>query len=56
MARLPPLYKPNCRIGHLWRYIPNGYVETLRQEKNLIRDERLAAYYDQLRLIVRGPI
>jgi arabinofuranosyltransferase len=56
MARLPPFYTPSWRIGHLWRKIPKGYVETLRQGKNLIRDEGLAAYYDQLSLIVRGPI
>jgi arabinofuranosyltransferase len=56
MSRLPPIYNPNWRIGHLWREIPKGYVETLRQGKNLIKDEKLAAYYAQLSLITRGPI
>jgi arabinofuranosyltransferase len=56
MARLPPLFRPDWRIGHLWRYVPKGYEETLRQGKNQIKDEQLAAYYDQLAQIVRGPI
>jgi arabinofuranosyltransferase len=56
MARLPPLYNPNWRVGHLWRDVPKGYVETVRQGKNQIKDEGLAAYYDQLSLITQGPI
>jgi arabinofuranosyltransferase len=56
MARIPPLFTPNWRVGHLWRDIPKGYEETLRLGKNQIKDEGLAAYYDQLSLITRGPI
>jgi arabinofuranosyltransferase len=44
------------RIGHYEREVPAGYLQTLRTGVNQIRDPNLAAYYDQLALIVRGPL
>ncbi len=44
------------RIGHYEREVPEGYLQTLRTGVNQIRDPNLAAYYDQLALIVRGPL
>ena len=44
------------RPGHLWRPIPDGYLDSLPAEPNRITDPDLAAYYDVLRLVTRGPI
>jgi len=44
------------RMGHLKREIPEGYIESLRTNRNLIKDEKIAKYYDKIRLITRGKI
>lgn len=56
LARLPAIYDPNWRIGHFRRVIPDGYAATLETGVNQIADPQLAAYYDRLRLVVRGPL
>jgi arabinofuranosyltransferase len=56
LARLPPRYNPNLRVGHYQRHVPEGYVETLRTGDNRIADPDLAAYYDELALVTRGPL
>ncbi|HKN47448.1 MAG TPA: hypothetical protein VJ144_05705, partial [Candidatus Polarisedimenticolia bacterium] len=53
---IPRLAGKKYRIGHFVRRIPAGYFETLVTGENRIRDPRLAAYYDRLSLITRGPI
>jgi len=54
LARLPAF--KNSRIGHFKRLIPDGYLQTLVQGKNLIVDKNLAEFYDKLTLITRGQI
>ncbi|HPD19247.1 MAG TPA: hypothetical protein PLF61_06255, partial [Candidatus Goldiibacteriota bacterium] len=54
LSRLPA-YKYS-RIGHFKRIIPDGYLQTLYQNKNLIADKNLAEFYNKLNLIVRGPV
>jgi arabinofuranosyltransferase len=44
------------RIGHFARQWPEGYEETLRQDQNLIKDEKLAKLYDKISVITKGPI
>jgi arabinofuranosyltransferase len=56
LARLPPMYDPNWRIGHFIRAIPAGYEATLLDGENKIRDPALARYYDKLKLITAGPL
>ncbi|HXF61382.1 MAG TPA: hypothetical protein VNK95_07185 [Caldilineaceae bacterium] len=56
LARLPAFYTPDWRIGHFRRIIPTGYLGTLRTQENRLADPGLAAYYEKLRLIVRGPL
>ena len=56
LARLPGMYKRHWRIGHIRRFIPDGYPESLQQEANKLKDPQLAAYYSDLRLIVSGEI
>ncbi len=55
LARLPAT-DPQWRIGHLGRFVPAGYLETLTQGRNLIADPHLARYYDKLAYIIRGPL
>ena len=56
MARLGmPEGKP-WRIGHFERLIPAGYLETLASGENKLCNPGVAAFYDKLRLITRGPL
>ncbi len=56
LARLPAIENPEWRVGHLWRYIPDGYRESIASGRNSIRDPQLARYYDRLRLVTSGPL
>jgi len=56
LARLPAAYDPGWRIGHFMRVRPPGFFKTLPSGENMITDKDLASYYDQLRLITRGPL
>jgi arabinofuranosyltransferase len=56
LARLPSIYNPEWRIGHLSRRIPEGYLETIKKGENLIQDAKLAKYYDILSNITRGDL
>jgi arabinofuranosyltransferase len=55
LARLPP-GDPSWRIGHFGRYVPDGYPETVVSGINQIEDPDLGRYYDNLLLVVRGPL
>ena len=55
LARLPVLYTPDWRIGHLDRLIPHGYRESVQQATNLIVDPVVKALYADLRVITRTP-
>ena len=54
LARLPAT--PRWRIGHYLRTLPAGYVESVVTGSNRIADPRLAAYYDVVREVTRGPL
>ncbi|RMF73927.1 MAG: hypothetical protein D6744_15075, partial [Planctomycetota bacterium] len=56
LARLPARRDVRLRIGHMSRVIPEGYADSLRADRNLIRDPAIAALYDDVRLVTRGPI
>ncbi len=56
LARLPLAPGSKWRIGHYWRDIPDGYIETLHTGENQIVDPDLAAYYDKIRIVTRGPL
>jgi arabinofuranosyltransferase len=53
---IPRLAPKGYRVGHFVRKVPPGYVETLMTGQNRIRDRDLAAYYDALSLVTRGPL
>ena len=54
LVRLPAI-KP-WRIGHFQRLVPDGYIASIQSGTNQILDPALAAYYDRLMVITRGPI
>ena len=56
LARLPVRTDKTWRIGHFKRDIPLGYEQTFRDGKNDLKNPDLIKYYDQLRLIISGPI
>jgi arabinofuranosyltransferase len=62
LARLrPPLGRDGdpAPSGSIWerrRPIPDGYVRSLPDKANSLADSGLSAYYDQVRLVTRGPL
>lgn len=56
LARLPARYDPKWRIGHFTRHVPAGYLRSLKSGRNELQDQQLAAYWDKLRLVTRGPL
>jgi arabinofuranosyltransferase len=55
LARLPSR-QDRWTIGHFARRTPEGYQETLETGHNVIVESGVAAFYDRLALITRGPI
>jgi arabinofuranosyltransferase len=56
LARLPAVKDPNWRIGHFARHIPEGYVATLRSGRNVIKDRKLALFYNKISIITRDKL
>ena len=57
LARIPTLRSATrWRIGHFYRAIPDGYVDTLKSGTNRIADPCIRQYYDKLAIVIRGPI
>lgn len=59
LSRLPasqPEYIDQWKSGHFHRDIPNGYIESIENDCNMIQDADLRQYYDAVRIITRGPL
>ncbi|NLE89305.1 MAG: hypothetical protein GX607_23210 [Myxococcales bacterium] len=56
LARLPPPYRRDWRIGHMSRPLPAGYRETLETGENRLEDPRLRELYGRLQLVTRGSL
>ena len=56
LSKLPAIYDPNWRVGHLRRAVPEGYRESIWNMENEIEDPDLHEYYDVILLITRGKI
>ena len=56
LSKLPAIYDPNWRVGHLRRAVPEGYRESVWNNDNEIEDPDLHEYYEVIRLITRGRI
>jgi arabinofuranosyltransferase len=54
LARLPTQHP--WRVGHYYRVVPEGYMETIQEGVNRIRDPQIAAYYDTLKLVIQAPL
>jgi arabinofuranosyltransferase len=54
LARLPA-QRP-WRIGHFARTLPAGYMESVVQDQNLVEDPEIAALYEVIREVTRGPL
>jgi arabinofuranosyltransferase len=54
LARLPA--DRRWRIGHYQRAVPDGYFQSVLTGSNRIADPALAAYYDVIREVTRGPL
>ena len=55
LARIP-FKGGSWRIGHFYRDLPAGYIETLRTGQNQLKDPCIRKYYEKLDLVIRGPI
>jgi arabinofuranosyltransferase len=58
LARMPvsPRLYFEFYAGHYFRDIPEGYLESVAQDKNLLTDPLLHDYYTHLRNVTRGPL
>ncbi len=56
LARLPAKLDTNWRIGHFERRIPDGYEDSIRQDKNLLKDPPTREYWEVIRTATRGPL
>ena len=58
LARLPvsPRLYFEFYVGHYFRDIPPGYLESLTSGTNQIADPELHEYYEHLRAVVSGPV
>lgn len=56
LARLPARRDARLRPGHLERLLPAGYLESLLEDRSLLADPGLNAYYTRLRLVTRGAL
>lgn len=56
LARLPAEQRTNWRVGHYFRKLPEGYIETLKQGTDHLTDRNLAEYYSHIQRIVAGPV
>ncbi len=56
LARLPMQEHQRWRPGHIVRRVPAGYYATRETGENRIEDADLAAYYDELSLVLAGEL
>ena len=56
LARLPVSNPVMWRPGHFYRVIPDGYIGSVKEGRNLIKDPGLHLYYEKLLTITRNPL
>ena len=56
LARLPAEHRTNWRVGHYFRKIPEGYLESLKTGEDRLVDRSLAMYYLKLKKITEAPL
>jgi arabinofuranosyltransferase len=55
LSRLPA-EPEGWRIGHFRRKLPEGYVASVREDRNLLTDPEVRPLYDAVRLATRAPL
>jgi arabinofuranosyltransferase len=56
LARLPALKKREWGIGHFFREIPEGYLNSIQSHENLIADQATKDFYSAIKLVTQGPL
>ncbi len=58
LARIPvsPRLLFEFYAGHYFRDLPEGYLESVTENRNLLVDPQLHEYYDAIRNVTRGPL
>jgi arabinofuranosyltransferase len=56
LARLPARPDPNWRIGHHHRSIPEHYISSLLESRNLLGSGGLGEYYDKIMTLTRSNL
>jgi arabinofuranosyltransferase len=56
LARMPADRSKPWRVGHTYRVIPEGYLESLQTGENRMSDEALGARLERLWRITRDPL
>ena len=56
LARIPYRQTLGFRPGHFTRAPPTGYLDSIVTGHNVIADRALAKLYDEVQLVVSGPL
>lgn len=56
LSHVPAKHNPAWRIGHFYRKLPKGYIDSIRQNKNLVQDEKAKSFYESIRVITRASL
>ena len=56
LARMPRNPDKPWRVGNTFRVIPDGYLESIQTGENRLTDPVLAARFERMRRITRGPL
>ncbi len=56
LARIPASDNIRFRPGHVERRIPTGYIESIREEKNIIQNKEIHDFYNHLYRVTSGKL
>ena len=56
LSHLPATFYSGWRIGHFHRRIPEGYVKSVEQGKNLVESPKTRELWSHIRRVTQGPI
>ncbi len=56
LARMPLIDPARWRVGHYFRRVPRGYLDSLEEDANRLVDPDPRALYDDIRRVTRDPL
>ncbi|MCX6055179.1 MAG: hypothetical protein NTZ74_09750 [Chloroflexi bacterium] len=56
LARLPAFSNPNWRVGHLERYLPEGYPQSIADPKVKLADKQIEEYNNHLKVLTQSKL